>query len=70
MLNVNTVNTVKGIDNINVGTNETLATNHVCSRYSRHANGRRNMHANVSNAMAKKPPSPRNGFATISIDAT
>src|ERR1700756_1109657 len=39
-LKVNTVSTVNGIDSINVGTSETLATNHVCRRYSRHANGR------------------------------
>jgi hypothetical protein len=69
-LKVNTVKTVNGIDNINVGTSETRATNHVCNKYSRHANGRRNIHTNVSIAIAKKPPSPRNGFATISVDTT
>ena len=69
-LKVNTVKTVNGIDSISVGTSETRATNQVCNRYSRHANGRRIMQPNVSIAIAKKPPSPRNGFATIWVDTT
>ena len=69
-LKVNTVKTVNGIDSISVGTSETRATNQVCNRYSRHANGRRIMPPNVSIAIAKKPPSPRNGFATIWVDTT
>jgi hypothetical protein len=69
-LNVNTVSTVNGIDKNSVGTNDTRATNHVCNRYSRHAKGRRNMHTNVSNAMAKKPPSPRKGLAANPIAVT
>jgi hypothetical protein len=67
-LNVNTVNTVNGIDSINVGTSETRATNHVCNKYSRQANGRWNMHTKASSAIPKKPPNPRNGLATLTVD--
>src|SRR5690349_23535989 len=69
-LKVNTVSTVNGIDSINVGTSETLATNHVCRRYSRHANGRWNMHMNVSSAIAKKPPRPRRGLVATPREFT
>ena len=70
MLSVKTMSTVYGIDSRSVGTIDTRATNQVCNRYSRHAKGRRNMHANVSIAIAKKPPSPRNGLAANPIDVT
>jgi hypothetical protein len=61
---------VNGIDRNSVGTNDTRATNHVCNSNSRHANGRRNMHTNVSRAIARKPPKPRNGLARVPADAT
>ena len=65
ILKVNTSSTVNGIASISVGTSETRATNHDCSRNSRHANGRRGIDINVSNDSAKNPPTARNGFDTV-----
>ena len=56
MLKVNTISTVNGIASISVGSIDTRATNQVCSRNSRHANGGRNIRTNVSSDIAKKPP--------------
>ena len=43
MLKVNTGSTVNGTASISVGTIDTRATNQLCSRNSRQANGRRGM---------------------------
>ena len=66
MLKVNTVNTVNGIANINVGSSDTRATNHDCNKNSRHANGLRGISTKVSNAVAKNPPTARVGAADYS----
>ena len=39
-----------------VGTSDTRATNQLCSRNSRHAQGGRNICTKVSSVIAKKPP--------------
>jgi len=69
-LNVKTRSTVKGIDSINVGSIETLATNQDCSRNSRHANGGRNINSNVSIAIAKKLPAALTGLAAVLAEIT
>ena len=46
-----------------VGANETRATNQVCSKNSRHAQGGRNIKTKVSKHIAKKPPAAVSGFA-------
>ncbi len=69
-LKVKTSNTVNGMDSIRVGTIDTRATNQVCRMNSRQANGRLNIATKVSNAMAKKPPNERTGFANESAVTT
>src|ERR1700722_485542 len=70
MLRVNTASTVKGIDSNSVGSTETLATNQLWIRNSRHANGRRGMDTKVSKASAKNSPSARSGLDATSSETT
>src|SRR5258705_4702616 len=70
MLRVNTMRTVNGMVSISVGTIDTRATNHVCSRNSRHANGGLNIKTNVSSDMAKKSPTARIGLVAMDSEVT
>src|ERR1700677_5089225 len=69
MLKVKINKTVNGIANISVGSNDTRATNHDCSKNSRQANGLRGIKINVSSAIAKNPPTDPIGVAAA-VDNT
>ncbi len=59
------MSTVYGIDNMMVGKIDTRATNQICSRTSRQANGRRTNVTNDSALNIKNSPSAFMGFARV-----
>ncbi len=64
MLKVNTSSTEYGRVSMSAGSTDTRATNQVCNRYSRQANGGRNITTRVSKDMAMNPPKARTGFVS------
>src|SRR6478752_3704248 len=68
MLNVKISSTVNGIASITVGSIDMRATHQACSKNARHAKGLRGMSTNVSNAMARKPPSARSGLKDACVE--